>query len=220
MKEKSENLKNVEKCFEIKPKIGLLGGTFDPIHFGHLNLAIELKERCSLDQIWFIPAAQSPFKKIATPELADHRLRMVELAISEYHGFKVIDYELRNDSPSYTIDTLKYLLKTFPHESFCLLLGDDLVSSFHLWKSASEIINLIPIYVGNRQGLDIKLILEKNPGPQEITNILLKGVVRIPYMQIESNIIRKRIQQKLYCKHLVPAKVLDYIYQNQLYFND
>ena len=102
-------------------KVGLLGGSFDPIHLGHLNLAIELKEKWQLEEVWFIPAQVSPFKKNALPSLASHRLKMVELALKPFSQFFLSDFELQRPSLSYTIETVNY---------FCQLHRESMARDF------------------------------------------------------------------------------------------
>lgn len=171
---------------------GFLGGTFDPIHFGHLNLAINLKEKAGLDKIIICPAWVSPFKegqKMASPQ---HRLAMCRLAIEGLKGFEVLDYEIKKAGPSYTIDTIKYL-----NRPLRLLLGDDQLKDFSKWKEADLLKKLAPPLVGTR--------FQK------------EGETTIPIMEISSTDIRQRLKAKEPCVHLVPHKVLDYIFKNDLY---
>lgn len=171
---------------------GFLGGSFDPIHLGHLNLAISLKEAAGLDHVIICPAWVSPFKegkKMASPE---HRLNMCRLAIEGLKGFEVLDYEIKKGGPSYTIDTIKYL-----NRPLRLLLGDDQLEAFSRWKEADLLKQLAPPLVGSR--------LKK------------EGENPIPIMEISSTLIRERLKSGLPCVHLVPYKVLDYIFKNDLY---
>jgi cytidyltransferase-like protein len=114
-------------------KIGLLGGSFDPIHFGHLNLAFELMERGQLEEVWFIPAHVNPLKTHIPPVSFEHRLAMLKLAVEGISPFKIKDLESRRPAPSYTVETLRLLLAEFtarvesPH--FYLLLGEDSIAS-------------------------------------------------------------------------------------------
>lgn len=170
--------------------IGFFGGTFDPIHFGHLNLAESLKEREGLKEIWICPAWQSPFKKGVKTASPQDRLAMCKLAIEDFPGFKVIDTEIVRGGPSFTIDTIRSL-----KGSFRLILGDDQVKSFDQWKEADELKKLAPPLIGARFGEGIKT----------------------PIMEISATDIRNRLAKGLPCAHLVPHKVLDYIFKNGLY---
>lgn len=189
----------------MKKRIGLLGGSFDPVHLGHLNLAINLKESCTLDEVLFVPAGLSPFKQQTPPFAAPHhRLEMLRLAIEEIEGFHLLDWELRELGPSYTIDTVRRLSED-THLELHLLLGDDHLSTFHLWKEVEELAKLAPPLIGTREGgTDIEI-----PGAQKM---------RIPIFDISSTIVRSRLAERKYCGHLVPLVVLNYIKQHSLYF--
>lgn len=199
--------------------IGLLGGTFDPLHHGHLNLALELQERCNLSEIWFIPAFLSPFRN-SNHVASHHRLKMLELALAPFKNFKIVDLELSRPAPSYTIDTLNQLFALHPEARFSLLLGEDSALQLGRWKSAEEIVKKIPLLVGKRLGGALKESILQQKLPSSIEDSILKSFIDIPQMDISSTMIRSRLKQSLYCYHLLPAILLDYIYENQLYFND
>ncbi len=188
-----------------KVKVGILGGSFDPVHFGHLNLALSLKETCQLDEVLFVPAGISPFKEGAPPVVSsEHRLAMLKLAIAPIKGFRVIDWELMEKGPSYTINTVRKLSEA-PSLELHLLLGDDHIATFQKWKEADELIRLAPPLIGTRGGDDA--LQHTLPGKR----------VNIPVFDISSTFIRARLSQKKYCGHLMPASVLDYIAQHRLY---
>ncbi len=183
-----------------KKKVGILGGSFDPVHFGHINLAISLKEACDLNEVLFVPARISPFKTEAPPVASsEHRLNMLKLAISGILEFRLIDWELDAEGPSYSIDTVRKLSED-PSLELHLLIADDQAGSFHLWKEAEELSKLAPPLIGMRR-----------------TSRDQKGGVKMPVLEISSTFIRERLSQKKYCGHLVPASVLDYIARNNLY---
>jgi nicotinate-nucleotide adenylyltransferase len=189
-----------------KPIIGLFGGTFDPIHFGHLNLALSLLESKKVDHVLFCPANTSPLKKGEPPRVTGKMRRaMVELAIEPIPEFSLLDYELKRDPPSYTIDTVRELIKEKRGE-IRLILGDDALLSLHQWHEVEELLKLAPPLIGTR----LKDLSSQFPS-------LEKAVVQIPVMEISSTEIRKRLKEKKYCGHLVPARVLDYIYEKELY---
>ena len=195
-------------------KIGILGGSFNPIHFGHIQLAIEMLEKHRLDRILFCPAAESPFKANSTELVAsDHRLAMVKLAIADIPQFAVIENELRRPTPSYTIDTIEELQVECPGAQFFLIIGDDAATSFHRWYRAHEIVSHVQLLVGARQG---QLV---NVDPK-IAEALKKGMTETKIFEVSSTEIRERLKERKYCGHLVPSKVLDYIYQNGLYYNN
>lgn len=199
-------------------RIGLYGGTFDPIHFGHLNIAIQMKEFHHLDEIWFSLANRNPHKEEAS-ESAQHRLKMLEIALAEIPNFRIIDNELKRNGPSYTIDTLRELVssqeKHVIKTTFFLILGEDSALNFSKWREPREIVKLATPLVARRT------VLEKSHESQSdpvIEQALKKGITPIPVMEICATDIRKRVQEGLYIGHLVPSKVIDYIYQNHLYY--
>ncbi|MCP5469379.1 MAG: nicotinate-nicotinamide nucleotide adenylyltransferase [Chlamydiales bacterium] len=168
-------------------KIGLFGGTFNPIHFGHINLVITLMEKNALDCVWWIPALTSPFKQDEHTALPHHRLEMVKLAVKGIPNCEVLPLEIHRPAPSYTVDTIEALFDG--QNEFFLLLADDAYARFDEWKNHEVIRERVEILVGSRKGMEIS-------GTQ----------------------IRERLKKGLYCGHLVPANVLDYIHEHQLYF--
>lgn len=193
-------------------KIGLFGGSFDPIHFGHLHLAIQMKEYYHLDEVWFIPAFSSPFKKEAPLE-GWHRLNMIQLAIQDLPYAKIKDFELQRATPSYTIDTITHFKAQFPDYQFFLILADDTIPSLHLWKDIHKIVTLVTLIIGRRE-----CVLPESRGSFEVKQAILKGLTPLTYLiQIESKMIRKRIQENLYTGHLLPKEVLSYIKNHLLY---
>lgn len=178
----------------MKQSIGLIGGTFDPIHFGHIHLAVMMKEAHNLDEVWFIPSLQNPLKQTpGTP--FSHRVKMVELAIKGIPYCKVLPIEGDRPPPSYTIDTVRELKKLHPDKNFHLLLGDDHLDSLDKWKDVKELLELAP-----------PLIAGRNP--------LIKN--EMPVLEISSTMVRDRLKKGLCCKQFVPESVLDYIQQNRL----
>jgi nicotinate-nucleotide adenylyltransferase len=197
-------------------KIGYLGGTFDPIHFGHLNLAIEALEKGKLDEIWFCPTSQSPHKLNSPPISIHHRLQMAKLALEGYPEFKVLEEEASLGQPHYTYNTL-IKLQSDPknhNKKFYLLFSEDLLFQFHTWYQAEALLTQFPLFVASRKVDDLPSINEiKNP----LILKALKEKVEIRTLEINSREIRQRLKNKLYCTHLTPLKVLDYICENGLY---
>lgn len=192
--------------------IGFYGGTFNPIHFGHLNLAIALMEAHGLEEVWFSPAFISPHRQTEKPIWIEHRLKMVELGIQDIPQFKLIDIESRRQEPSFTVDTLQELISTEKKKKFCLLLGEDSIEGFFRWKEPEKIVDLVPLFIGSRTGSPHHL--EGNP---KICEAIRKGMTSTRRMDISATEIRKRVPLGLYCGHLIPQKVLDYILENHLY---
>ncbi len=181
-------------------KIGFFGGSFDPLHFGHLNLAISLSEYHHLDQVLFCPVCRSPFKEEGPIASAEHRLAMTQLAIQELPRFRLCKLEIERGGVSYTVDTLRDLRKAHPHDEFFLLLAEDSIESFSRWKDSEEIVRLAKPLFGARQ---------KGSGHA--------GLTPIPVMEISSTEVRRRLKKNLPCQHLVPGIILDYIRQHRLY---
>ena len=190
--------------------VGFFGGSFDPIHLGHLNLAMALMERGKLNEVWFCPACISPHKTEVLTTESKHRLKMVELAVSDISSFKVLDDEIMRSGPSYTFDTLESLTSQHPDIQFRLLLGEDSLLEFDDWHRVKELVEMAPPLVGSRHGVNAFV-------SDLVRKILDNSMVRTPIIEISSTEIRERLMKGLYCGHLLPKKILDYIYQNRLY---
>lgn len=196
-----------------RERIGFFGASFDPIHIGHMNMAIQLLEKCDLDKILFCPAHISPGKVDTPPEaLKNHRLNMVQLATEDHPAFIPIDQEVSRPSPSYTIDTVESL--GYKEAELFLIIGED--AAYHLmeWKEIEKLLNIASPLIGRRFGLDASKINAFKPS---IRKKVLDGYISTKTMEISSTTIRKRLKKRLYCAHLLPSKILDYIYQNGLY---
>ena len=198
-------------------KIGLYGGSFDPPHFGHINLAIEIMEKRGLDEVWFIPAQINPLKIDIPPISIVHRLEMVKLAIESIPHFYLKDVEKDQPAPSYTINTVKnFIEKEAEHSKnhFFLLLGEDSVPGFLHWRAPGEIVRLAPLLIGSRSGM---WQYELHNFDLPIREAIQEGLTPTRLMDISSSEIRDKIRQKKYCGHLVPLPVLNYIEKNLLY---
>ena len=197
-------------------KIGLYGGTFDPIHFGHLNLALEMKEKQRLDEVWFCPAFVSPHRLDEHPLAGSHRQAMIERAIASIPFFHVVDSELTRAGPSYTLDTLRSLSKEQGEKQvrFFLILGEDSLPGFFHWHQPKEILKLASLLVGTRRRELNGIPPEADP---DIVRAVEKGIIQTRIMEISSTEIRLRLRNDLYCGHLVPKEVLDYIKAHHLY---
>jgi nicotinate-nucleotide adenylyltransferase len=198
----------------ISKAVGFYGGTFDPVHFGHLNLALEMLEKRHLDEIWFCPAAISPHRLKENPTPGHHRKAMLERALSSLPFFRVLDNELEREGPSYTVDTLRALKEQDESIQLFLILGEDAVPGFFSWHQPKEILKIAELLVGTRPGFLNKLPLNGDP---EILKAIQKGLTITRVMEISSTEIRARLCQSLYCGHLVPKEVLDYIMTHRLY---
>lgn len=183
--------------------VGILGGTFNPPHIGHLILAQEAKEQLKLDKIFFIPANRPPHKD---KDLIDcgFRLKMVQLALEGNPDFAALDIEVKRKGVSYTVDTFFELKKTYPEDSFFLMIGSDLANSFDQWREPHKIKEMADIVVVERKGMPL---LNKNDFFS----------IKITQIDISSSMIRQRVRDYKTIKYLVPDKVEGFIKENDLY---
>ncbi|MEX1012288.1 MAG: nicotinate (nicotinamide) nucleotide adenylyltransferase [Waddliaceae bacterium] len=191
-------------------KVGIYGGTFDPPHLGHLNLAAALMEAHELDEIWFCPAHLSPLKT-QMPATDLDRLKMLEIAIRSFPQFSIIDWELKRKGRSYTLDTVLET-KKYPHQ-FYLLMGDKSAEEFHKWHKPEEIVENISILIGSRMPYPPRAL----HGSKVISDAITKGWTQIPMFDLCSTEVRQRVQNQRSIQHLVPEKIIDYIKTHKLY---
>ncbi len=183
--------------------ICIFGGSFDPIHLGHIIPLFDLKENIEeLEKIIFVPAMVSPFKKgriLASPE---HRMNMIKISIKDYKFFDVSDFEIKKGGLSYTIDTLRYFKKDI--KEIGLIIGEDNLKDFKKWKDWEEIMNICKIIVLRRK---------------DYSGELLEGMLMVNtrIIEISSSEIRERVKKGKEIRHLVKEGVAEYIYKNGLY---
>ena len=222
-------------------KIGLIGGTFDPVHNGHLHLAEQAQDFFDLEKVIFIPAFRSPHKLAIQPESCKHRLAMLALALENRPTFSMNKMEIEKQAVSFTIDTLKALKSENPDWSLFLILGADAFQAIDTWKQSSQLLNFCNILVGKRPGADFKisesvknkLSLTKpvtiGPSPKFGTELVIfkntKKEAQVVFFQISpldisSKEIRRRILRKEEIKNLLPPPVDHYIIVNRLYRDD
>lgn len=191
-----------------KNGIGLFGGTFDPIHIGHLVIAEWLTEILEIETTYFIPTKIHPFSKRNDISEASLRRDMLKIALKDYPAFKISDFEITRDDVSYTIDTIKYFHKKFPSQQLYYFLGSDNLESFLEWKDPFDILDICYLAVYQR---------EKHDKPAELTNHPKVLNMTSPLINISSSHIRKRVTQKMAFKSLVPCGVHEFIKQHKLY---
>ncbi|HCY76440.1 MAG TPA: nicotinate (nicotinamide) nucleotide adenylyltransferase [Ignavibacteriales bacterium] len=188
-------------------KVGIFGGTFDPIHNGHLITAQSVKELRNLEKIIFIPAYISPHKQHAKASSAQHRLNMLNLAIEQIPFFQCSDFEIKQHTISYTIDTLREFKKYY--DNIDLIIGYDNIFQFHTWKEPDEILKLANVVVLKR----------KSSHPIDYVDKYVESAdfVETRGIEISATDIRNRVHAGLPIYYLVPEKVLEYINKNKLY---
>jgi nicotinate-nucleotide adenylyltransferase len=199
-------------------RVGFFGGSFDPIHLGHIHLAVQLLEKQKLNKVIFCPIRCSPDKQGSPPQLPlSQRLEMVDLALKGYPSFSLTTIEEEGAGPSYTVDTLKAFQKKNPeykNSKFFLLLAQDTLEKFYLWKDVHSLCTLAPPIFGRRT---LKNPDFKDYPDAKLAPLLEKSLVGMPVLQISASDIRARIKNKLYYRHLLPPDVLDFIEINKLY---
>ena len=186
-------------------KIGILGGTFNPVHIGHLILAEEAREKLRLDKIIFVPAYLPPHKDNSDIAEASLRLAMVRMAIKGNRYFSVSDIEIRRDGRSYTIDTLKRFKKIYPRDELFFIIGSDLLTYLEDWKDLGEIIKMVKFIVATRPGYPLEKI------PSYISTIPIRAV------DVSGFQIRRAIGEDKSFRYLVPEAVYKYILKKKLY---
>ena len=211
-------------------RVGLFGGSFNPIHLGHLRAAEEVREALQLDLVYFIPAASPPHKAEGELAPAEHRLAMVRLATKGNRHFMTSDVEIRRAGRSYTIDTVRYFLATLRQPAtLFLLMGADQFAELESWKEPGELTRLCNFVVHTR-------LTEGKEGPPRISVAALKrfgytqaddhyvhlsgqtlSFVDTTFLPISATDIRAKLQHRESIRYLVPIDVVDYIQRHALY---
>lgn len=188
-------------------KIGLFFGTFDPPHIGHLFIANYFLAFNSLDQVWFIPSPQNPFK--TNLELTDERLRyqMLMLAIGNAPFFKVMDTEFYLPRPNYSCITLKYFLEHFPEHEYYILMGSDNMQRFRQWKNRQFILDNARIIAYPRKGF----LIENRSIPEIVLD------EEAPQIELTSSWIRASLKAKKDIRYAMPSGVYEFITEHNLY---
>lgn len=211
-------------------RVGLLGGSFNPIHFGHLRAAEEVRETLGLDLVYFVPAALPPHKSAEGLAPPEHRLAMVRLATKGNRYFMVSDTEIRRAGRSYTIDTVRHFLGTLRAPStLFLMMGSDAFADLDTWKDCDELVRLGSVVVHTRAPAG-------DDGPPQITLAALKrfGYIKrddhyvhpggqtltflaTTIIPISASLIREKLRRRRSVRYLMPGDVVDYIERHGLY---
>ncbi len=197
-------------------RIGIYGGSFDPIHLGHLLLAETCREACLLDEVWFLPCANPPHKPEGSLTPGKLRAEMIELAIAGNPGFGVCHIELERSGPSFTVETLRQLSELHPTTEFSFLMGADSLTDLPLWREPRTILELAEVVAVNRgrqapPNLDA---LENRLGTATRERVKL---VTMPAIDISATDLRQRVRTNRSTRYRIPRAVEVYISQHGLY---
>jgi len=194
----------------VSQKIGIIGGSFDPIHNGHLIIALDACEQFELDQVLFVPAYLAPLKAKSPGTSPEQRMQMVRLATRGEARFAASDVDFRRESTSYSVRTAATLAEEFPGSLLHWILGADQIEQLHLWRDIEKLSELVTFIAFERPGF------QSVPSPElpQNTNILRGKLRRI---DVSSTEIRKRIKSGRSAKYFLPENVFDYIKAENLY---
>ena len=207
--------------------IGILGGTFDPVHFGHLRLALEVRQQLRLSEVRLIPLNHPPHRD-APVASAEQRLSMLQLAVQGTDGLAIDDCELARTGTSYTIDTVRQLRDQLPQQPLCLIIGMDQFQKFDSWRDWSSLPDYVHIILVDRPGLDADIAqpaladLYHSRRADDISIIKRSAAgailkINAPLLEISSTQIRNLIKTGNSIKYLLPDNVIGYIAEHKLY---
>lgn len=195
-------------------KVGIMGGTFDPIHIGHLILAMEAINYKKLDEVWFIPTGNPNFKQDKNVTDKQKRFEMVKIATQDNDKFKVCDYEIKKNGVTYSWETMKYLRENYDND-FYFIMGEDSLMSVETWENAEDFLKNTKILACIRRQEEMSKLDEK------IDELKSKGyfVEKIPasFIDISSTKIREKVQSNQDFRYFLPNQVFEYIVRNKLY---
>ena len=201
---------------EKKKKIGIMGGTFNPIHHGHLILAERAYHQFKLDRILIMPNKNTYYKKMPTNVTQEQRLKMLQLAIEDNDHFLLSMEEINREGTTYTVETLRNLTAQHPDYEYYFIMGADSLYHIESWYQVEDIFRMARIIVAGR-GVGTLSALESQIEYIENKYDASIELLQAPIMEIASNDIRKRVKNKESIRYLLPQKVIDYIYANHVY---
>jgi nicotinate-nucleotide adenylyltransferase len=199
-------------------RLGLFGGSFDPVHYGHLLLAELCREQCRLDEIWFLPAGVPPHKQGRPLTPAEARIEMLQLAIAGHNALSVNRYEVDRGGVSYTVDTLRHVRQALPGNEPFLLMGADMLHDLPHWREADQVCRLaIPVVVARPGAGPPDFACLAGFASQERIALARRHQVDMPQIDLSSSEIRRRVAQGRSIRYQVPRAVEKYIETHQLY---
>jgi nicotinate-nucleotide adenylyltransferase len=199
-------------------RLGIFGGTFDPVHYGHLLLAECCREQCRLDDVWFLPAAVPPHKQDRELTPANRRIEMLELAIAGNSAFSVCRYESDRGGVSYTVDTLTHFHEELPGRELFFLLGADMLLDLPHWRNAPRVCELaLPIVVRRPGCGPIDFDFLRDIASPERIELVRRSQVEMPAIGISGTELRRRVSLDLSIRYQVPRAVEMYIETHGLY---
>lgn len=199
-------------------KIGIFGGSFNPVHNGHIKLAKTYYDALELDELLVIPSNIPPHKSVEKPTSAEDRMNMLRLAFRDVPYVTVSDIELRLGGKSYTVLTLTELKKLYPNDKLYLIVGGDMFLCFDTWREYEKILSMCTLCAAPREEGEILKLLayQEKLDPSKEHTIVLDASV----LEVSSSEIRSKLQNKQELKDLVPNEVFEYIVEKGLYNND
>jgi len=193
----------------MKSKIGILGGSFNPIHKAHISLATYFLENYDADKVIFVPCNVSPFKTNEKVASNKHRYEMVKIAVNDNPNFEISNFEINKDTISYTFQTIDYFKCKYPTSELCLLIGGDQAENFHKWKNWKHILDNVEIFVALRKGYKIPTY--------EFESYKKATYMEMPYIEISASIIREQMSNSENNIKFLDNDVEKYIIKNNIY---
>lgn len=202
---------------KISKKIGIMGGTFNPIHFGHLLLAETAYEQFGLDEIMIMPTKNTYYKKMPHHVTQEQRLDMIRLAIEDNPHFYLSLEEINREGTTYTVETLQNLTKAYPNNEYYFIVGADSLYHMESWYQPEEIFKMATIVVAGRGGASVSALESQIEYLENKFDDARIEKLYSPIMEISSSGIRKRVMQGNSIRYLLPQQVVDYIEEHRVY---